>query len=300
MKSAQKYKILDRREGKAEQYFTYLKSNGLTSYAIRKFRAIVYQFYKDNARNDLPWRNTDNPYLILVSEIMLQQTQIERVINKYPLFIKKFPDFSTLARARTRSLYSVWQGMGYNRRAIALRNIAQSVTSPPYQCNLPSDPDELMKLPSVGQSTAGAVAAFAFHQPVVFIETNIRRVFIHFFFREHERVSDHEIIPLINKTLDRKCPRNWYYALMDYGSAMRNLKDNPNRKSAQYKKQGPFAGSNRQIRGKILSILSEQKHLSMMTLEGQFNTSHDTIVKMIDQLCNEGFIKRKGRQIMMS
>jgi len=286
-------------ENAAEHFYTYLKTNGLTSYSIRKFRTIVHRFYRHNARDNLPWRHTDDPYHILVSEIMLQQTQIERVLNKYPLFITKFPDFPSLARARLRSLYTVWQGMGYNRRALALKEIARRVVKPPYHGKLPSNLDKLMALPFVGRSTAGAVAAFAFNRPSVFIETNIRRVFIHFFFREQERVTDHEIIPLIERTLDRKDPRYWYYALMDYGSALKNLKENPNRKSTQYKKQSPFAGSNRQMRGKILRLISEQQNIPVKELAGQLSTSHDKIVNIIDQLCEEGFIKRKKCYVKM-
>lgn len=287
-------------EKEAQHFYRHIKTGGYTSYSARKFRSIVYHYYRQNARDTLPWRNTDNPYCILVSEIMLQQTQIERVLNKYPLFIKKFPDFRSLARARTRTLYTVWQGMGYNRRALALKEIARAVLKPPYSGKLPSDAEELMSLPFVGQSTAGAVAAFAFHQPAVFIETNIRRVFIYFFFREQDTVRDSDIIPLIEKTLDRKDPRNWYYALMDYGSALRNLKDNPNIKSAHYKKQSPFAGSDRQLRGKILRLLSEQRNMAVMELSGQLDASHDKILKIIDQLCKEGFLKKKGRQIVIS
>lgn len=283
----------------ADNFYSYLKQNGCTSYAVRKFRTIVYRFYRENARDDLPWRNTDDPYHILVSEIMLQQTQVERVLNKYPLFVSKYPDFRSLAHARLRSLYTVWQGMGYNRRALALKNIARIVVNPPYHGNLPQDKDELMALPGVGQSSAGALLAFAYHKPAVFIETNIRRVFIHFFFQGEGRVSDHEIIPLIKRTLDRKDPRHWYYALMDYGSALRNLKDNPNVKSAQYKKQSPFAGSNRQIRGAILRTLSEQEKITTKRLADQLSIPHDKIIKIIDLLCEEGFIAKKGHYIRM-
>jgi A/G-specific adenine glycosylase len=286
-------------ESVAEHFYSYVKTNGFTSYAIRKFRTIVYRFYRKHARDNLPWRHTKDPYHILISEIMLQQTQIERVLDKYPLFITKFPDFPSLSRARLRSLYTIWQGMGYNRRALALKEIARRVVRLPYHGTLPSHMDELMTLPFVGQSTAGAVAAFAFHRPVVFIETNIRRVLIHFFFREQEKVTDHEIIPLIKRTLDRKDPRNWYYALMDYGSALRSLSVNPNIKSTQYKKQSPFAGSNRQIRGKILRLISEQQNIPFKELAGQLNTSHDKIVNIVDQLCEEGFMKRTGRYLKM-
>lgn len=284
----------------AEHFYACLKRNGTSPYAIRKFRTVIYRFYRKNARHTMPWRNTGDPYHILVSEIMLQQTQIERVLNKYPLFITKFPDFRSLARARLRSLYAVWQGMGYNRRALALKEIARTIVRPPYNGVLPSHADELMSLPFVGQSTAGAVAAFAFNRPSVFIETNIRRVFIHFFFREQERVSDHDIISLIERTLDRKDPRNWYYALMDYGSALKSLKINPNLKSTRYKKQGTFAGSNRQMRGMVLRLINKPRGTSVQELAGQLNTSCDRIRKITDQLCGEGFIKKKGHQLIMA
>jgi A/G-specific adenine glycosylase len=287
-------------ERDAEHFYRYVKTNGLTSHAIRKFKTTIYRFYKNNGRGTLPWRHTNDPYHILLSEIMLQQTQIERVLHKYPLFIRKYPDFPSLSRARLRSLYTVWQGMGYNRRVLALKEIARRVVKPPYDGTLPSHMDELMALPSVGQSTAGAVAAFAFHQPVVFIETNIRRVFIHFFFQGQKKVTDHEIIPLIEDTLDRKDPRNWYYALMDYGSALRSLSVNPNIKSTKYKTQPPFEGSNRQMRGRILRLISKQQNMSVKKLAGQLNLSHDKIVHIIDQLCEEGFIKRAGRSIRMA
>jgi len=287
-------------ENAAEYFHTYLKTHGFTSYSIRKFRTIMYRFYSRNARDTLPWRNTDDPYHILVSEIMLQQTQIERVLHKYPLFIKRFPDFHSLARARLRSVYTLWQGLGYNRRALALKEIARTVTKPPCYGNLPQDTVELMTLPFVGQSTAGAIAAFAFNRPSVFIETNIRRVFIHFFFREQERVTDREIIPLIEKTLDRKDPRRWYYALMDYGSALGTLPVNPNIKSTQYKRQTPFRGSNRQVRGRILRLIHEHGGMPVKELSGQLNTSLERILEITDQLCKEGFIKKNGRRITMA
>jgi len=230
---------------------------------------------------------------------MLQQTQIERVLRKYPVFIKKYPDLGSLARARVRTLYSVWQGMGYNRRALALKNIARIVTAAPYHGRLPADEHDMMRLPFVGQSTAGAVAAFAFGRPAVFIETNIRRVFIHFFFRKKKIVSDREILFLIEKTLDRNDPRSWYYALMDYGSALRDLKDNPNRKSAHYKKQSPFEGSNRQMRAKILRLISDRRNVSVKELTGLVNMPYGRTRKIIDQLCREGFLKKKGRCVRM-
>jgi len=286
-------------EETAEKFYARLQDQGLTPGMVRQFRNTIRQYYKDNSRSDLPWRHTHDPYHILVSEIMLQQTQIERVLRKYPTFIKKYPDLGTLARTRVRSLYSVWQGMGYNRRALALKNVARIVSAEPYNGRLPADVHDLIRLPFVGQSTAGAVSAFAFGRPAVFIETNIRRVFIHFFFREKKKVSDREILCLVEKTLDRKDPRTWYYALMDYGSALRNLKENPNRKSAQYKKQSPFKGSNRQMRAKILRLINDRQNVSVKELTGLINIPYDRTRKIIDQLCKEGFIKKKGRSVTM-
>jgi len=286
-------------EEAAEKFYACVKAQGLTPGTIRQFRNRIREYYKDNSRSDLPWRRTHDPYHILVSEIMLQQTQIKRVLRKYPAFIRKYPDIGSLARARVRTLYSVWQGMGYNRRALALRNIARIALDAPYHGRLPADAHDLMRLPFVGQSTAGAVAAFAFGRPAVFIETNIRRVFIHFFFREKKRVSDREILPFIEKTLDRKDPRSWYYALMDYGSALRDLKDNPNRKSVQYKKQSPFEGSNRQLRAKVLRLISERRNVSVKELTELVNMPYDKTRKIIDQLCREGFIKKKEHCVMM-
>jgi A/G-specific adenine glycosylase len=248
----------------------------------------------------MAWRQTDNPYHILVSEIMLQQTQIERVLGKYPVFIKKYPDFRSLARARVRSLYSVWQGMGYNRRALGLRNIARMIVRAPYHGTLPSDVHTLMSLPFVGQSTAGAVAAFAFNRPSIFIETNIRRVYIHFFFRDKKRVRDLDIMPLIEKTLDRRSPRQWYYALMDYGAVLRTLNENPNRKSAHYKQQGAFAGSDRQIRGKILNFLMNTSPVSLNAIQKELLIPDEKIMAISDQLVQEGFIKKKGRTFLIS
>jgi A/G-specific adenine glycosylase len=186
-------------------------------------------------------------YRILVSEIMLQQTQVERVLDKYKVFIRIFPDFSSLAVAPLADILKVWQGLGYNRRAVALQKIAISVMKE-SRGRLPVTREELLKLPGIGKYTASAILTFACNQPNIFIETNIRRVFIHFFFRDRENISDAEILPLIEMTLDAGNPREWYYALMDYGAMLKKTVENPNRKSSHYKKQAPFHGSNRQLR----------------------------------------------------
>jgi A/G-specific adenine glycosylase len=269
-----------------------------TPAAVRKFQKEIYSHYQKHGRN-LPWRKTDDPYCILVSEIMLQQTQVQRVMEKYGKFIKRFPDFSSLANAPLQKILSEWQGLGYNRRAIALKKIAQKVVD---ECEgiLPFSTETLLTFPGIGQATAGAVAAFAFQQPAVFIETNIRRVFIHSFFHDKENIRDTEILPLVQKTLDTSNPRHWYYALMDYGVMLKEKYENPNRRSAHYNKQSPFEGSNRQIRGLILKLLIRESPVSEQVLIRKLRRNEDTIRKMLAQLVKEGFIEKKGKRLSLA
>jgi len=237
---------------------------------------------------------TANPYRILVSEIMLQQTQVERVSGKYREFIKAFPSFRSLAKSSLRTILIVWQGMGYNRRAVALKKIAETVTSD-FRGRLPSSEDELMKLPGVGRYTASAILAFAFNKPTVFIETNIRRVFIHFFFQERDHVRDSEILPLVEKTLDRSNPREWYYALMDFGVMLKRRNENPNKRSAHYRKQSPFQGSNRQVRGMILRLLLMKPDITESEIICELKSNPEKIKENLSVLQNEGFVWRKGK-----
>ncbi|NUN23224.1 MAG: A/G-specific adenine glycosylase, partial [Candidatus Jettenia caeni] len=197
----------------------------LTPDAIKKFQKVIYSYYQEYGRN-LPWRITQEPYHILVSEIMLQQTQVQRVIGKYESFIQVFPNFYSLSRAPLKMVLKEWQGLGYNRRAMALKRIAQKVIEE-FGGVLPSSVDALITFPGIGRATASAISAFAFHKPTVFIETNIRRVFIHSFFHDETNIKDTEIILLVEKTLDVSNPRNWYYALMDYGVMLKKDYENP-------------------------------------------------------------------------
>jgi len=265
---------------------------------IRLFQGTIWQYYKREGR-DLPWRKTTDSYQILVSEIMLQQTQVERVIEKYEQFLSAFPDFPSLAQAPLKKVLSAWQGLGYNRRALALKYIAQDVMKT-FHGIFPSSEDILVKFPCIGKATAGAVAAFAFHKPSVFIETNIRRVFIHFFFRDKENVRDTDIFPLIEKTLDTSDPRQWYYALMDYGSMLAKQKQNPNRKSAHYQQQSPFKGSHRQLRGMVLRAIIAQPSVTESMLLKKLNKAPERVREVLLQLQKEGFIQKKGRQFTIS
>ncbi len=182
---------------------------------------------------------------------MLQQTQAPRVVAKYEEFIRKFPAVEDLAKARLNTVLKLWQGLGYNRRALNLQRAAQEIVKN-FNARFPKDMETLLTLPGVGPATAGDIMAFAFNKAETVIETNIRTVFIHHFFQDEKKIHDDKIIPLIKKTLDQKNPREWYYALMDYGAMLKKTIPNPSRRSVHYAKQSPFKGSNREILSKIL------------------------------------------------
>ncbi|KKN38741.1 hypothetical protein LCGC14_0750420 [marine sediment metagenome] len=225
---------------------------------------------------------------------MLQQTQTNRVSEKFVNFIRKFPDFQTLSEALLEEVLKEWQGLGYNRRAIALKKIAGIVIKS-YGGNVPKSIEELKKFPQIGHNTASSILTFAFNQPTIFIETNIRTVFIYFFFHSKININDKEITPLIEKTFDKINPRKWCYALMDYGVMLKKKFPKLNKKSAHYRKQSPFKGSARQIRGKILKILVEKKSVSKLELKNNFkHINGDLINKILQQLEKEGFIELIG------
>jgi len=235
---------------------------------IKAFRAEIWRFYKAHGR-DLPWRRTRDPYRIFVSELMLQQTQVARALVRYPAFVRRFPDFTALSRAKKRNVLAAWQGLGYNRRAVALWNASKAIVRR-HRGRLPRDEGSLIALPGVGKGTAGALRAFAYDLPAVFIETNIRRVFIHFFFPGKKNVSDAALMPFIERALDRKRPREWYSALMDYGAMLGGReKENPNVRSAHYKRQGRFKGSRRELRGKVLAYLLAHQRASEKELSAK-------------------------------
>ena len=249
------------------------------------FISIVWDFYTKNKRT-MPWRDNISPYNIFISEVMLQQTQVARVWIKYPSFLHEFPDFQSLSKAKTSDLLSTWQGMGYNRRALYLRSAAQIVIEK-HKGVLPSDPILLDELPGIGYATACSIVAFAYNKPVVFIETNIRRVYIHHYFKDTKTVSDVDILPYIEKTADIKKPREWYWALMDYGAFLAKQIDNPNKKSKHYIKQKKFVGSVREVRGGILKLLLK-KHYTLAELKKTY--PDERLFTALEQLEKEGFI----------
>ena len=270
-----------------------MKRRQLSLKEISSFQSVIYRYFTEHGR-DLPWRNTEDPYCILVSEMMLQQTQVERVMDKYVLFLSKFPDLAALARAALREVLEVWQGLGYNRRAMSLIALAKVVATQ-HHGKLPANREALIRLPGIGCATAGSILAFAFHEPSVFIETNIRRVFIHHFFQDRESIHDDEIIPLVEVTLDRSNSRDWYYALMDYGSMLKKQIANPNRKSAHYTRQSPFEDSDRKIRGAILKVLVGQVSMTEEDMAATVGGEQERMKKILSALVKEGFIVRRSK-----
>jgi len=244
----------------------------------------------------MPWRETSDPYHILVSEMMLQQTQVARVLPKYTQFIRRFPTVHALDRAELRDVLDAWQGLGYNRRALFLKRLAREVAEQ-YDGNLPSDREKLKALPGIGDATSGALCAFAFNTPVVFIETNIRSVYIHHFFADRAAVSDDEILPYVERTLDLRKPREWYYALMDYGVHLKSIMPNPSRKSRHYAKQSPFKGSDRELRGRILRILTAGGPLRAAALAARLRETDTRVARTVRTLLKDGLIRRRGSRL---
>ena len=256
------------------------------------FSKEIRRYYRKHKR-DFPWRKTRNPYRILISEIMLQQTQAERVVSRYKQFLNEFPDFSSLAQAPLSKVLRVWKGLGYNRRALYLKKTAKIVLER-YGGKMPRKKESLLLLPGIGEATAGDILAFTWNIPTVVIETYIRSVFIHFFFPHKRLVSDKEIAVLVEKTLPKKHPREWYYALMDYGAYLKE-KGNPSRKSAHYKKQLPFKGSNRQLRSALLQYILENTPVNTKKIFSVFSSHHkEQVERNIEVMAKESLIRIKN------
>lgn len=230
-----------------------------TNDSITKLKHAALSYYKHHARTELPWRRSElngmfDPYKILVSEVMLQQTQVVRVIDKFNEFIMKFPTVNALAHASLADVITAWSGLGYYRRAKYLHESAKCISTK-YSGRFPQSQIELTTLPGIGKNTAGAIVAYSFNTPVVFIETNIRTVFLHHLFSTRDAVADSELLPFIEQALDTSNPREWYWALMDYGSHLKATNVNPSRKSKHHSKQTAFKGSRREVRGQVLKKL---------------------------------------------
>jgi A/G-specific adenine glycosylase len=270
-------------------------------------------FYRVNKREHLPWRETRDPYKILVSEIMLQQTQVERVIPFYERFIAKFPDAKTLAKAPLTDVLKLWSGLGYNRRAKFLQGAAKLLQegemngspTPSRKSFAPLSTEFLESLPGVGPYTARAIATFAYNRPEVFIETNVRTVFIHYCFRKSRKqyvlVTDKEILPLVEKALrsSRMKPRDFYAALMDYGTHLKQRGIKLNMRSKHYNKQSKFEGSYRQLRGAVLRALLEESRDIEQLIDITGRKKSD-ITRVLANLSSEGLIVLKNKRISIA
>lgn len=256
-----------------------------------QFLETLWGYYAKHGRS-LPWRETTDPYKIMVSELMLQQTQVPRVIPKYQEFLKAFPNVARLATASFIEVLKVWNGLGYNRRAKYLHQAAQMIMRD-WQGKVPADVTKLTQLPGIGHNTAAAIVVYAFNTPECFIETNVRTVYIHHFFADVNDVSDSDIMHVLKETLDTEQPREFYWALMDYGSHLKATVGNRAQASKHYKKQSRFQGSMRQIRGQVIKELL----MAPKTNEELSNKiADDRLVTVLYALESEGFIVHtKGR-----
>lgn len=270
----------------------YHATGALDAKTVEAFREGIYGHHRAYPR-PMPWRETNNPYSILVSEIMLQQTQVERVKTKYIQFLETFPTLESLASAPLEELLRTWQGLGYNRRALALKHCAEEIVTR-HGGRFPATIAELEALPGIGPYTARAVAAFAFGLAEPLIETNIRTIFIHFFFHGHEKVSDRELLPLVDATLDRDNPREWYHALMDYGALLKQQHPNPGRRSRHHVRQAPFRGSNRELRSRILCTIMDQPGITARELADLLTVDREQVDRNLLALVREGFAENTG------
>lgn len=255
-----------------------------------KFTDIIWQKGRELYR-DMPWRQDTRPYYVLVSELMLQQTQVSRVIPKFEAFIQAFPDEKVLSSASLADVLRLWQGLGYNRRAKYLHEAAKMIVA---RGEFPDTYEGLIKLSGVGKNTAGAILAYSYNHPSIFIETNIRTVYLHYFFQDGEVVDDRQLLELLAETIDKISPREWYWALMDYGSWLKKQGMGRLAQSRQYKKQAPLKGSVREVRGRIIKALS-YKDMSRSVLreavlaDDRFDVALNGLLQ--DGLVSEGQLK---------
>jgi A/G-specific adenine glycosylase len=256
---------------------------------IRSFQRTVYK--NASPLRLLPWRWNDNPYHVVVSELMLQQTQVDRVLPRFEEFTICFPSFRALANASFEEVFSRWQGLGYNRRAQHLHTLAK-IVSTDYLGELPRCKELLRTLPGIGTYTAAAISVIAFQEPAAMIETNIRTAYHHSFFSGEEGIRDAQLLPIIEQTIDKDDCRSWFYALMDYGSKLKSVHRGIGQMSAHYKKQSKFVGSNRQARGQILSLLSKVGPCRLLQLVAEVGREKDEVMRIVISLEKEAFVVR--------
>ncbi len=261
---------------------------------LEKFKDLLHQKGRELYR-DMPWREDTRPYYVLVSELMLQQTQVERVIPKFKAFIAVFPDERTLARASLADVLKLWQGLGYNRRAKYLHEAAKKIIE---RGEFPHDEKGLMELPGVGKNTTGAILVYSFNQSAIFIETNVRTVYIHHFFADDYAVDDKRIIKELGQTIDKENPRKFYQALMDYGSFLKASGIKNVAQSKHYKKQSPLRGSVREVRGQIVRTLTGGD-TTVATLRTQL-IADERFVSALEGLIKDGLVTQSGQRLHLT
>ena len=270
---------------------------------------------------DLPWRRTYDPYAIWISEVMLQQTQVSRVDGRWQRWLERFPTVDALAAAAPSDVLEEWQGLGYNRRALSVHRAAQAISEAGGV--FPQDPKELVKLPGIGPATAAGIRAFAFNLHGVYLETNVRTVFLHELYPQAEGVPDSELVPLVeltcpasvedagnadgtaNDATTELTPRSWYYALLDYGAYLKKTIPNPSRRSKSHVKQSRFEGSHRQKRAELLRVLLAHKdeggaefdtlHQELCQIEvnaGRETLDEQVTLGLLEELAKEGFCQK--------
>lgn len=268
---------------------------------------------------DLPWRRTQDPYEIWLSEVMLQQTQVARVDGRWQRWLMRFPTVSALANASTAEVLDEWQGMGYNRRALALRNAAIQIVEAGGE--LPKTAEELVRLPGIGPATAAGICAFAYNEHSVYLETNVRTVLLDMLYPDKDKVDDRELLAVVDATCPasgdsyitvdgkrvRTSPRSWYYALLDVGAQIKATGINPSRRSRQHTKQSKFEGSYRQKRAELVRILLDAKPgaISLDDARAKLNAkelaagreevSTELVQKLLKDLTKEGFCSQIGQ-----
>lgn len=261
-----------------------------------EFQELVWDKARELYR-EMPWRQDTRPYYVLVSEIMLQQTQVDRVIPKFEEFITAFPDIESLAQASLAEVLTLWSGLGYNRRAKFLHEAAKKVMTD-FDGHFPDTHEGLVSLPGVGVNTAGAILAYSFNTPVTFIETNVRTVYFHHFFEDREGVTDKELREAVEATVDTEHPREWYWGIMDYGSYLKRQGASRNSQSKHYKKQSALKGSVREIRGQIVRELAGND----MTLDElqAVVTVDERFPKALDGLRRDGLVEETDKRLHLT
>lgn len=260
---------------------------------IRAFRKMVWAHYAAHGRHDMAWRKKISPYRIFISEVMLQQTQVARVAEKFPLFMKAFPGFKALAASPLGDVLAVWQGMGYNRRALYLKRTAEKIMAE-HGGKLPRDIALLEGLPGIGPATARSIAAFAWNSEEAFIETNIRSVFLYHFFKGRSGVSDAVVMPIVARALVKGRSREWHWALMDYGTHLKREVGNISRNAKGYAKAKPFKGSDREVRGAIVKVLASGRPASVVAIAKASGMARERVASNIENLVREGMARREG------